>query len=522
MIQLRIRASLLLRTTLVVVGLTLVIGLLALALAGRVAGRWELAHQLEVMGAQADGVESVAGAACFVEDRALAGQIVQRLVGTRTIQAAVLRSRTGILAQASRGGASKAAESRSLSRSIPSPFFKEVQVGQLDLVPDLGEAERQGARTAVLLRMVVFCLAAALGLALAFTIQRSIIRPIALLSDRLHRLQAESGALLDPPPGHDRDEIGRLVWDVNFLLGRLVGAIRNEHALSERVLLDQGKVQAILNNVSAGVFVADRKGALEAWTPAFLRMLGLEHGIRGIGLPSLFGEAGVLVGRCLDRCRATGAKVTELVRVREADGGDHRWYRLSLDPIEADAIQGQLEDVTALRNATDAAQELALRDTLTGALNRLGAENALAERLGKGCSGLALMMADLDFFKLVNDTFGHDAGDEVLRQVTMRMAAQLRDTDVVARLGGDEFLLILDDLEDEALALDIALKVIQAIGAPISLPGGLATQVGASIGIVLHDAMATPSRRILLKRADLAMYQAKQAGRNCARVFSGE
>jgi diguanylate cyclase (GGDEF)-like protein len=524
MIPLRIRSSLLLRTLLAVVAVAMVVGLLALGAAGRIASRWERAHQREAMEAQVDGVESDASAACFVEDKGLAAQIVTRLVATRNIQGATLRSRTAVLAEASRGDSAPAPGPLAVVRRINSPFFSEVQVGELALVPDLGEAAKLGARTAFLVRMVVLCLTAALALAIALTVQRSILVPIASLSRRLHRLQAETGATLTPPHGHDGDEIGQLVTDVNALVERLVIVVEHERMLSGKLALDQRKMQALLDHVGTGIFVVNGGGTLEAWTPAFVRMLGLEsHGLtRGAAVPELFGGCAGQVEQCLARSRANGSQASEILRVQAGEETAPRWFQLSFDPVAADWIQGLLEDVTAFRDATDAAQQRAVRDPLTGVLNRLGMEEALAERFANGHIGLSLMMVDLDHFKQVNDTHGHGAGDEVLRQATGRMSALLRRSDQVARLGGDEFLLILDSLEDETIALAIARKLIDAIGVPISLPSGEWTRVGASIGIVLQESHETPSRQTLLKRADLALYQAKQAGRNCARVFRGE
>jgi diguanylate cyclase (GGDEF)-like protein len=517
----RIRSSLLLRTTLVVLGAVLVVCLVALALAGRIAYHWELGHQREAMEAQLDGVESLASAACFAEDRPLAEQIVNQLVATRSVQTAILRTQASVLAQANRAEATLDHAPTPLSRAIRSPFFKEVQVGELVLVPDFKEAERLGARTANLLRAVVLCLAVALGLTLALVVQRTIIRPISSLSDRLHRLNPEKGILLSRARDHDQDEIGQLAQDVNAILERLMMALRHERDLGEQLGLDQIKMQSLIQNVGTGIFLVNPEGTLEAWTPALLRMLGLENMplARGAEIRPLFESCGAPVGECLARCRAQGSQVMEVFRVRGTGGDGHRWLQLCLDPIEKGWIQGLLEDVTSFRNATEAAQQLALRDSLTGVLNRLGAEQALADRFARKCSGLALIMLDLDHFKEVNDTYGHEAGDEVLRQVAARLETTVRRADLVARLGGDEFIIILEAIASEADVLDIAQKLITAINLPIHFPGGGQARVGGSLGIVLQDPSEPPSRLVLLKRADMAMYQAKQAGRNCARLF---
>jgi len=401
-----------------------------------------------------------------------------------------------------------------------------VQLGELVLVPDLGEAERLAARTASLLRMVVFCLTAALGLTLAFVVRRTIILPIAALSHRLHLLAPETGALLTGIRSHERDELGQLVRDVNALLERLMEALRQERLQGEQRALEHMKTQSLIQNAGTGMFLVNAEATLEAWTPAFLRMLEREQPlpVRGAELLPLFGDSGALVRDCLARCRFGARQVVEVFRVGNAGAEGHRWLQLCLDPMEKGWIQGLLEDVTALRGPTETAgaRQLAVRDPLTGLLNRLGAEQAMADLFFRNRGGLALVMVDLDQFQAVNDSFGHEAGDAVLRQVAARLQASLRHTDLVARLGGDEFIAVLDNMTNESLLQDLARKLIAAINLPIALPGGGEVQVGCSLGLVLQEPGSVLSRTVLLKRADTAMYLAKQAGRNCARLFGAD
>lgn len=127
-------------------------------------------------------------------------------------------------------------------------------------------------------------------------------------------------------------------------------------------------------------------------------------------------------------------------------------------------------------------------------------------------------MVDLDGFKLINDQHGHAAGDRVLEIVGSRLSAHIRGEDTVARLGGDEFAIVLEDLESDGIATEIAHKLIQAIAPPIELMGAMVS-VTASIGI----AFSTPSENSpgnLLRSADEALYLAKKAGKNTCRIFA--
>ena len=159
----------------------------------------------------------------------------------------------------------------------------------------------------------------------------------------------------------------------------------------------------------------------------------------------------------------------------------------------------------------------ATHDSLTGLRNRPAVMEHLGKKLADGeheasLGGLALLLLDLDGFKVVNDSLGHDAGDALLKQVAARIEAALRDSDYVARLGGDEFLIVVPQVSDQETAERVARKLVEVIGAPYSLSAQPA-RVTVSIGISMFPQDAR-EREALMKCADLALYEAKGAGRN--------
>lgn len=167
----------------------------------------------------------------------------------------------------------------------------------------------------------------------------------------------------------------------------------------------------------------------------------------------------------------------------------------------------------------------AARDPLTSLANRTRTLQLLAGAIGRSKrtrATVGLLFIDLDGFKEINDTYGHRAGDEVLRQVALRMQQQVRSTDFLGRLGGDEFLLGIDDLPDRTAAVALAERLVATVAEPIPLDDGgdaVVVQVGASVGIALGAAGET-DLETLLHEADLATYQAKAAGRGCVVLFS--
>lgn len=196
--------------------------------------------------------------------------------------------------------------------------------------------------------------------------------------------------------------------------------------------------------------------------------------------------------------------------------GVERWLSLQLTPVQHDGTEAILvvgQDVTDRHLREAELTRRATTDALTGLPNRI----VLADRIGQALltaerqqTPAAVIVLDLDRFKDVNDTFGHSAGDAVLREVGQRTRAQLRTSDTVARLGGDEFAILLPAPSDLFSALATARKIHAALSRPFGL--GSATP---SLGIALFPAHARTADE-LLERADAAMYAAKRAGTNIA------
>ncbi|MEY8827759.1 diguanylate cyclase [Sedimentitalea sp. XS_ASV28] len=164
-----------------------------------------------------------------------------------------------------------------------------------------------------------------------------------------------------------------------------------------------------------------------------------------------------------------------------------------------------------LQGAKIAAEEQAFTDTLTGLKNRRAMEHVLSRKV-TGPEPFALMNLDLDFFKAVNDTMGHAAGDHVLQVAARIMVEETRDQDMVARVGGDEFVLMFDGLRDKRRLGGIARRLIARLQEPVSFEGQLCT-VSASIGTVISGQSCGRDPGELLQKADIALYASKRAGR---------
>ncbi len=203
----------------------------------------------------------------------------------------------------------------------------------------------------------------------------------------------------------------------------------------------------------------------------------------------------------------SGARVPVLLNIVILDGTTERWFAL-------------VQDLTPMKLAEARVRDLAERDGLTGLANRHvlfdRLKGDLDERRRPGACG-ALLLLDLDGFKAINDTLGHEAGDQLLQIVGHRLTAAVRETDTVARVGGDEFAVILRGLRGPAVVTDIADKLLAALREPLVLDGRLVRPNG-SLGISLFPGDgSTPAE--LLKKADVALYEAKANGQGACRFF---
>lgn len=184
-------------------------------------------------------------------------------------------------------------------------------------------------------------------------------------------------------------------------------------------------------------------------------------------------------------------------------------------------ITGLTQDITEEHEAGERIEQLAHYDTLTGLPNRfLFRQRALEsiELARRSDQPLALLFLDLDRFKYINDTQGHEAGDQLLQEISGRLRQCVRASDLVGRLGGDEFLVLLREIARPEDAAVVARKIIDAVGAPMDLAFGEA-QVGCSIGISLLGEN-NADLESLLRAADTAMYAAKDAGRNTFQFYN--
>jgi diguanylate cyclase (GGDEF)-like protein/PAS domain S-box-containing protein len=209
----------------------------------------------------------------------------------------------------------------------------------------------------------------------------------------------------------------------------------------------------------------------------------------------------------------------------KTEAGELRWFSISGVPIFDDGgefagYRGIGSDITNQKMAEKQIRFLAYHDALTGLPNRLLMQDRFEQAMAhaqRANTKVALLFLDLDNFKSINDTLGHDTGDVLLQQVAVRLSECVRDTDTICRQGGDEFLILLRDLPDAEVATAIMLKIMERVREPVDA-NGQEVSTSVSMGATIFPDDGTDFET-LLKKADMAMYQAKEAGRNAYRFF---
>ncbi|WP_229219875.1 EAL domain-containing protein [Rugamonas fusca] len=318
--------------------------------------------------------------------------------------------------------------------------------------------------------------------------------------------------LINKAPLHDR-------------AGAIIGVLGTIEDISERKraeLVMQLQARALDASVNAIAIVASTPEGdqIEYVNPAFVQLTGYgEQEVRRRSLLLLDGDGDPAQHAALRAALDSPHEATILQRYRDKHG-QLFWAKLHVAPVHAydEHVSHHvcvLTDMTDTMRYQQQLEHQASHDALTDLPNR----NLLADRLEQAIGyaqryqhAVWIAFIDLDNFKLVNDSLGHQQGDVLLRTVAARLRACVRDSDTVARLGGDEFTLLLMETPETPAAASLLRRVLEAVTAPVTLDGRQHT-ITCSIGVSVCPQDGVDAQQ-LLRQADLAMYRAKEAGRN--------
>ena len=279
----------------------------------------------------------------------------------------------------------------------------------------------------------------------------------------------------------------------------------------------------IAEQVGEGVVVSDNDGWFRYVNPEFAAQhASTVEALTGAHLSTFYAkdDLATVVQPIITAALEHGVGRGVVTRLRRDGTQFPARITLSLLRDETGALIGRVlcvQDITPQRRLEEELRQAALYDTLTLLPNRRllrdRVEHALVLRTRRH-TGVAALFVDLDGFKQVNDTFGHDVGDEVLVEVARRLNERTRACDTLARHGGDEYVMLLEELADREQAVSISQRMIAAFDKPVRTVAG-EIPVSASIGV--HVATDDDDYAALLRAADGAMYEAKRSGPGCVR-----
>lgn len=322
--------------------------------------------------------------------------------------------------------------------------------------------------------------------------------------------------------------IGKLQFELDGTPVKMYGTIQD--ITQRRREEEELRIAAVAFSSQNGMIITDARGLIVRVNPAFSRLtgykaeevIGYSPAVMASGrhgkdfyqrMWQTLVEKGYWQGEIWNK-RRNGQIYAEMLSITAIIGPDGQ-------PTH---YVGSFTDITESKLAEAEIHRLAYYDSLTGLPNRRLLQDRLSQSLitaGRSGSYGALFFIDLDNFKALNDTRGHDVGDLLLVEVAQRLRSQVRESDTVARLGGDEFVVLLDAVSNDAteaasVAMQVGDKLREAIDQPFHLHYH-EYMCRLSIGVSLFNAQDTVEE--LLKHADLALYQAKNAGRNTLRFF---
>ena len=493
-------------------------------------------------------VKKTALIAAYVNDTELAQEIVNGLAINPSIKYVNLYNDAGFKVVSGK----HTGNSEPITTALQHPFLENIQVGVLEVYVDEQFIQQQTKNVLQKEILILLLFSLILAFFVSILVHRRLTKPLQKLIDHFDTIDPQSPTTMSmlPYKGRGKDEIGKLVVGINALMHELHRGFNVERDLRVQTQTLESKFRLIFEQASAGICLVDDNDTITTFNPAFAAYFSAadSDGINTEHFPTLLTNS-PLPNSALPNSDLTSTnELQQLLReIRnkpqmeqvaldiECKVGDkQKWMHCLFAKVTdqrgqqrgtpSSIIEVILYDVTERAERELQTRFEADHDLLTHLLNRRSGEKKLHKMLFfsiKKSQPFVLMMIDLDKFKFVNDTYGHEAGDKVLQQISKRIITMFNtDDNVCIRWGGDEFVVAfhVDDTNNKNI-LEQAETLLTAIQQPIQIQSTVSCIVGASIGLVIAPEHGKVLHELLVN-ADNTMYKVKEHGRGRVELYS--
>ncbi|WP_265607549.1 GGDEF domain-containing protein [Alteromonas sp. ASW11-130] len=463
-------------------------------------------------------VEATAATAAYLAEQDLAQEVVDGLTTNEVVDNVVM----------SFEGNSVKANDKPLLDAVTFPivslFEPDRAIGQLQIAPNIDYIETRAQQLASENSKAMIMQAVVVTVVAIFVAFYLITRPMISIARALHKTNPGGRSRLSVPDFHGNSELGILVRDVNKLLDKTESQFSQERKLREEIEVLEKRFRMLFEKSISPIILIEPRGNILLYNSAFdqtLSKLGLSFR-KSFGplLEELFVEPEAL-SESVERAFANDEIATGEFRLRTTDASESMWVQVIVTSIISEDLreyyQITLHDISKRKRELDVLAYQADFDKLTKLNNRQGLEKHL-HQLIKEEKPFTLVLMDLNWFKQVNDIYGHKSGDEILIFVADKIKKAIRPTDLAGRWGGDEFVLILNNA-NQTLTTQVVERLVRLISKPYYLRKfDKNVTIGASAGAASFPTDSS-DLQALLHLADQAMYQAKEVKETCPDDF---